>query len=113
MEKKIVSGCMYKLDKFIVPNSARDEFLPKVMGIMELLKAQPGYIQGFILEQPGSTGEFNLVTLVEWENKRAAEGARGEVMAMQKATGFNPQETMARLGISANMGYFTPILGES
>ena len=109
MESKTVSGCIVKLDKFVVPNSARDEFLPKVMGIMELLKAQPGYIQGFILEQPGSTGKFNLVTLVEWENKQAAEDARGAVMARQKATGFNPQETMARLGIGADMGFYTPI----
>ena len=109
MESKTVSGCIVKLDKFVVPNSARDEFLPKVMGIMELLKSQPGYIQGFILEQPGSTGEFNLVTLVEWENKQAAEGARGAVIAMQEGTGVNPQETMAWLVIGADTGLYTPI----
>lgn len=107
--EKTELGYIYKLDKFAVPNSARDEFLPKVVEIMELLKAQPGYIQGLIFEQPGPTGEFNLVTFVEWKNKQAAEGARGAVMAMQKTTGFNPQETMARLGIRADMGFYTPI----
>lgn len=109
MESKIAPGRIYKLDRFSVPNPARGEFLPKVMAIMQLLKAQPGHIQSFVLEQPGINDEFNLVTLVEWENKQATEGARGAVAAMQKATGFNPQETMARLGIRAEMGFYTPI----
>lgn len=109
METNNLSNHIHKLDKFAVKNSVRSEFLPIVLGIMELLKAQPGYIQSCIIEQPGETGEFNLVTLTEWESNHAFEGARGAVLAMQRESGLNTQELMARLGVRAEMGIYTAV----
>jgi len=108
-ETPTTSQRIYRLDKFVVPNQAREEFLAKVKSIIELLKAQPGFIQDFLLEQPTTTGEFNFVTLVEWQNTKAVENARAAVMAMHKSTGFNPQEMFVRLGIKADLGNYKSI----
>lgn len=106
MESNAMPGRVYKLDKFAVPNSARGEFFPVVISIMELLRAQPGHVQSFILEQPGATGEVNLVTLAEWESKQATDRARSAVVAMQRESGLDPQALMARLGVRAEMGFY-------
>lgn len=100
---------VYRLDKFIVPHSARVEFLAKINEIHAILRAQAGFVQDFLLEQPLNDHEFNLVTLIEWENSSYIDGARAAVMALHNLTGFNPEETMSRLGIQANMGTYKSI----
>jgi hypothetical protein len=67
---------IYRVDKFVVPSSAREEFLDKVRRTHALLKAQPGFLQDFVLEQSSGPGEFNFVTLVEWASQEAVEKAR-------------------------------------
>lgn len=105
----IASNRIYRLDKFIVPLTAREEFLGKVKSTHEVLKSQPGFIQDFILEQPLSDEAFNLVTLVEWQDVKHIENARAAVMDMHKSTGFNAQGTMVRLGIKADIGNYKSI----
>jgi heme-degrading monooxygenase HmoA len=100
---------IYRVDKFVVPNQAREEFLTQVRNTHELLKAQPGFIQDFLLEQPADPGEFNVITLVEWQDTKAVENARAAVMTMHKSTGFNPQEMFVRLGIKADIGNYKSI----
>jgi heme-degrading monooxygenase HmoA len=106
METLTTSEKIYRLDKFVVPTQAREEFLAKVIKTHELLKQQPGFIQDFLLEQPAASGEFNFVTLVEWQDARSVENARASVMAMHKSIGFNAQEMFARLGIKADLGNY-------
>lgn len=100
---------VYRLDKFTIPNNAREEFLNKIKEINLVLKSQPGFVQDFLLELSLNEKEFNLVTLVEWENAECIEGARSAVMALHETSKFNPQETMARLGIRAEMGTYKSI----
>jgi heme-degrading monooxygenase HmoA len=100
---------VYRLDKFIVPRNAREEFLTKVKGTHQLLRAQPGFIQDFLLEQPLSDEVIQVATLVEWQNQQAIDNARVAVMDMHKQSGFNAQELIARLGIKAEMGSYQPI----
>jgi len=99
----------YRLDKFVVPNSARQEFLSKVKEIHAVLRRQPGFKQDLLLEQPQNEEAFNLVTLIEWEDVKYVAGAREVVMALHKSTGFEPKETMSRLGIKAEMGTYKSI----
>ncbi|WNZ26788.1 antibiotic biosynthesis monooxygenase [Leptolyngbya sp. NK1-12] len=99
---------IYRVYKFVVPNQAREEFLTQVKKTHQLLKAQPGFIQDFLLEQPADTEEFNVITIVEWRDAKAIEDARAAVMTMHKNTGFNPQEMFARLGIKADLGNYKP-----
>jgi len=50
---------IYRVDKFVVPSTAREEFLHKVRRTHAVLKAQPGFLQDFVLEQSSGPGEFN------------------------------------------------------
>jgi heme-degrading monooxygenase HmoA len=91
----------YRVDKFIVPSGAREEFLGKARRIHSLLKAQPGFLQD-VREQSSGPGEFNFVTLVEWASQEAIANARAAVLALHREMNFNPQEMFARIGIKAD-----------
>jgi hypothetical protein len=97
---------VYRTDKFVVPALAWEEFLEKVQMTHALLRTQQGFVQDFLLEQTGGPGEFNLVTMVEWEGPEFIDAARAAVMAMHREDGFNPQELMTWLGIRADMGSY-------
>lgn len=103
------AGRVYRVDKFEVPEQARDEFLKKVQETHDLLSTLPGFMQDFLLEQSTETGFVKIVTIVEWENLAVVENAQEAVKAFRAKTQFNPQDLIARLGIKAEMGSYTPI----
>ncbi|HEX5829706.1 MAG TPA: antibiotic biosynthesis monooxygenase [Gemmatimonadaceae bacterium] len=100
------SARVYRVDRFVVPPAAREEFLENVRRTHDLLRTLPGFVQDFVLEQSAGPGEFNLVTFVEWESAESIESAKSAVMAMQRERGFDPRELMARLGIRADIGNY-------
>ncbi|ARQ11062.1 antibiotic biosynthesis monooxygenase protein [Rhizobium etli] len=102
-------GAFYRVDKFVVPAAAREEFLVKVMMTHKLLEAQEGFIEHRVLEQVAGPGEFNFVTIAEWENTEVVERARAAVAAAHKAANFDPQEMFARLGIRADIAGYKPV----
>ena len=97
---------VYRVDKFIVPDQAREEFIEKVQATHQLLKHQSGFLQDFVLEQASGPGQFNIVTMVEWDSIESIEPARAAVMAFHQAMSFNPQDLFARLGIKADLGSY-------
>lgn len=64
------NGSVFRVDKFVVPVEAREEIIGKVRMTHELLRRQEGFVQDFLLEQFSGPGEFNLVTIVEWEARQ-------------------------------------------
>lgn len=100
---------IYRIDKFNVPGSARQEFVDRVNNIHEFLRTLPGFIQDSVLEQTGGPGEFNFITIVIWEGMEAIEAARKAVTARYEEIGFNPQELIARLGIKADLATYQQI----
>lgn len=106
---EISSPRIYRVDKFVVPIEAREEFLSPIRRTHDLLEDQPGFIQDFVLEQSGESGEFTLVTIVEWENQKAIENAQDTITAMHERMGFDPQEMISKLGIESDMGTYTRI----
>lgn len=97
---------IYRVDKFVIPSAAREEFLDKVRRTHSLLKTQPGFLQDLILEQSSGPGEFNFVTIVEWASQEAFDNARNAVQKLQREMNFNPQEIFARLGIKADIANY-------
>lgn len=100
---------IYRVDKFIVPSHACEEFINKVRNTHELLRTLPGFLQDFVLEQSAGPGEFNFVTMVEWDSLKSVEDAKTAVMAMHKEMNFSPQEMLARLGIKADLANYRRI----
>lgn len=100
---------MYRVDKFIVPSTAREEFMHRVHDTHAILRRQPGFVRDLILEQSSGPGRFNIVTIAEWTNQASIDSARIAVGKAQAEMGFNPQETMKRLGIEADLGYYEEV----
>ena len=97
---------IYRVDKFVVPSHALDEFIDKVQQTHSALKTVEGFIQDFILEQADGSGEFNIVTIVIWENATSIEKARQVVKAKHEAMNLDAREMYARLGIKANIATY-------
>ncbi len=104
-----MSGAFYRIDKFVVPAAAREEFLVKVMMTHKVLEAQEGFVNHAVLEQVAGPGEFNFVTVAEWESADVVERVRAVVAAVHKAANFDPQEMFARLGIRADLASYKPV----
>ena len=100
---------VYRVDKFVVPAAAREEFLRRVEETHQLLRRQPGFIRDAILEQVSGPGRFNIVTIAEWESQEAIDAARTVVSKAQVERGFDPQETMRRLSIEADIANYRPV----
>ena len=82
---------VYRVDKFVVPAAAREEFLRRVEETHQLLRRQPGFIRDAILEQVSGPGRFNIVTIAEWESQEAIEAARTVGSKAHVERGFDPQ----------------------
>jgi hypothetical protein len=100
---------VYRLDKFVVPEHVRNEFFAKVRKTHEFLRTLPGFLQDFVLEQSSGPGEFNFVTIVEWDSPASIETAKAAVMALHKKMNFNPQEMFAELGVKADLANYAQV----
>jgi len=100
---------VFRVDKFVVPEAARQEFLGRVRTTHRILREQPGFVADVVLEQSSGPGKFNFVTEVEWESQSAVDAAKTVVAAAQAQRGFSPQETLARLGIEADLAYYKAV----
>jgi hypothetical protein len=100
------NGSVFRVDKFVVPSEAREEILVKVRMTHELLRRQQGFVQDFLLEQFSGPGVFNLVTIVEWESQAAVDKVIPIVKAAHERIAFNPKETIARLGVKADIANY-------
>ena len=100
---------IFRVDKFVVPQAAREEFLKRVHDTHQVLRRQPGFIRDALLEQVAGSGKFNIVTIAEWESQEAIDAARATVMAAHAESGFSPKETMTRLGIDADIANYERI----
>ena len=97
---------VYRLDRFVVPSAAREEFLMRVGQTHEILRRQPGFVQDFLLERPGEGGAMMVVTMVEWDSQETVDRVVPVVQAAHRKMDFNPKETIERLGIVAEIGIY-------
>ena len=100
------NGSVFRVDKFVVPATAREEILGKVRMTHELLRRQDGFVRDFVLEQFSGPGEFNIVTMVEWESQEAVDRVVPIVKAAHERIAFSPQDTIARLGVKADIANY-------
>ena len=105
------SDHVWRVDKFVVPAAARDEFLARVDATHAILRRQPGFIGDNLLEQSSGPGEFNIVTIAHWQSQAHIEAAREAVVAEHRRIGFEPQGMLQRLGIRADLANYRELEG--
>lgn len=103
---------VFRVDKFSVPETAQEEFLSRVRQTHEVLRKQPGFVSDHLLEQFAGSGEFNFVTIAEWQGQQYLEDAKSPVAAMHEELNFNPAEMFDRLNIKADLGNYTETRGQ-
>lgn len=102
---------LFRIDRFLVPHAARDEFLGRVRQTHDVLRRQAGFVRDYLLEQPAGPDAVSILTFAEWDSAERVERVKAAVQAMQQEAGFDPRELIARLGISAEFGTYLPIGG--
>jgi heme-degrading monooxygenase HmoA len=100
---------IYRVDKFVVPDGAREEFIGRVQQTHQVLRTIPGFLQDFVLEQSSGPGTFNFVTIVEWASQASIQSARAAVTELHAGMNFDPQEMFARLGIKADVANYKQV----
>lgn len=104
-ESSTTSDKVFRVDKFKVPQNARDEFLAAVKKTHTFLRTLPGFERDFIFEQFSGPGKFNFMTVVEWKSLDVVNEAKIAVQEMQKNEGFNPGEIMKRNEITSDFSF--------
>ena len=96
----------FRVDRFTVPEAARDEFLAQVADTHHILRTLPGFLRDAILEKPGGPGELIILTIAEWDSTEAIANARKVIQERRAETGFEPQEFMAKLGVTPELASY-------
>ena len=100
---------VYRVDKFVVPDEAREEFWSNVRHTHEVLRTQPGFVRDVLLEKHSGAGRFNAVTIVTWSGPDDLPRARAAVERMHGDSGFHPAEFYARTGIEPDVANYTEV----
>ena len=95
-----MSGAICRVNKFAVPDAAREEFLMNVLNTHNILQVQDGFVSHTVLE---------LVTIAQWESADVFERVKAAVFAAHWARNFDPQELFKRLDIRADIANYKPI----
>jgi hypothetical protein len=97
---------IFTVDKFVVPAHAREEFLGKVHATHMLFSG----LSLALCEMPSWNNRRrqanSFVTIVEWENSGATDGARKAVAASHQKINFDAQAMISRPGIRADIANY-------
>jgi heme-degrading monooxygenase HmoA len=94
------------VDQFVVPETAVEEFLKAAHFSAHIVKAHPGFVEGYIFKRKSGEGRVNVVTTAVWESQAAMEAARKSVAEEFEKVGFRPPEIMKSLGVQIERGIY-------
>jgi heme-degrading monooxygenase HmoA len=95
------------IDTFVVPDESRPALLETSRAIQHVLKALPGFVEGFVYVKKAGEGRHSVVTTAVWKDENAFENARKAVPGRLQALGINPQEAMKGLNVQIERAMYT------
>ena len=101
------------IDKFIVPEQAKQEFTQRVNINRNLFKYLPGFIKDAAYERTDEQGSLIYITIAVWENENALQKAKEAVQEENKKQAFNPAEMFERLNITMERGTYKEVMVSS
>lgn len=102
----LLSAPVFRIDKFVVPADVRPAFIAQMQRIQSTLRTLPGCLRAHVLDQTGGTGEFNVLTLVEWANEEAVASAIAVVKKKFADEGFDPAVFTRNAGVRSDLGFY-------
>jgi quinol monooxygenase YgiN len=97
---------VFRIDKFVVPAEVRPAFIAQMQRVQHRLRSLPGCLRAHVLNQTGGTGEFNVVTVVEWASEQAVASAAVLVKARFAQEGFDPVAFTKNAGVRSDLGFY-------
>ncbi|WP_343705244.1 hypothetical protein [Flavobacterium sp.] len=88
------------IDKFIVPEKSKQEFLERVRINRNFIKNLNGFVNDNAYERIDENGNLIYLTIAVWKNETVLKSAKEAVQAYYKKEGFNISEMFARLNIT-------------
>lgn len=96
----------YRIDKFVVPDEARQAFIDAVDETDAVMRMQPGFVRHELLEQVGGPGEFNFVTVAEWESDSVIPAVAAAIARHHARNRFDRNAFFAQHGIRADIATY-------
>lgn len=97
------------IDRFIVPQNAKAEFIHRMTINRNFINALPGFIRDEAYERTDEEGNLICITIAVWENETALKNAKELVQAEYRQQGFNMPAMLERLGIRMERGQYEPL----
>lgn len=94
------------IDKFLVPEAARQEFLQRVAFNRNFIKTLPGFIEDAAYERTDEQGNLIFITIAVWQNEQVLKDAKEAVQAEYQKQGFNPAEFFEKENITMERGTY-------
>ena len=94
------------IDKFFVPEKAKQEFMERVRINRNFIKTLPGFIEDTAYERTDEHGNLIFITIAVWENEEALKKAKEAVQAEYKKQGFDLAAMFERLNITMDRGIY-------
>jgi heme-degrading monooxygenase HmoA len=88
------------IDRFVVPQTSKQEFVERMDVNRNFIKNLPGFVEDAAYERLDEQGNLIIVTIATWENEDAIRKAKEAVQAEYKKEGFNMQAMLERLKIT-------------
>ncbi|TPG44336.1 hypothetical protein [Flavobacterium pectinovorum] len=88
------------IDKFIVPEKSKQEFLARVNINRNFIKKLNGFVKDEAYERIDEQGNLIFMTIAVWENEAVLKKAKEAVQASYKKEGFDIAEMFTRLNIT-------------
>jgi heme-degrading monooxygenase HmoA len=94
------------IDKFIVPEKSKQEFLQRVNINRNFIKNLNGFIKDEAYERTDEHGNLIFMTIAVWENEAVLKKAKEAVQASYKKEGFDIPEMFTRLNITMDRNIY-------
>jgi heme-degrading monooxygenase HmoA len=97
------------IDKFVIPQNAKQEFTERMNFNREFIKNLPGFLGDIAYEREDENGNAICITVATWENEDALNQAKVAVQAEYQRINFNPAELLSRLHITMERDTYQPV----
>lgn len=87
------------IDRFVVPEDSKAQFLEEVHRSAALIKTLPGFVEGFVYEKAGGGTGNAVVTTAVWKDEETFQNARASAAEEFRKVGFDPAEIMKNLKV--------------
>lgn len=94
------------IDRFIMPQNAKAEFVERMHINRSFIKQLPGFIGDEAYERTDEEGNFICVTIAVWASEEALKNAKELVQAEYQQQGFNLPAMLQRLDIRMERGQY-------